>query len=212
MQAAVVVVKGETMKLPSCYQPDFSHRDPAEEVNELFYKRWSPRSFKKTTIPEETLTTIFDAARWAPSCFNEQPWLFVTSSGEEDFDLFLDLLVEGNQLWAKNASLIGFVFARRDFRHNNKKNRWSSFDCGAAWMSLALQASMLGIYSHGMGGIKANDVYEKLNIKNYDSEVICGFALGFLDLPERIDTELAEREVPSARKTISQIWQHGRAE
>ena len=79
------------------YEADFSQRDPAAGVDELFYQRWSPRVFKKTTIPESTLRVIFDAARWAPSSSNVQPWLFITNTDESDFDLFRNLLVEGNQ-------------------------------------------------------------------------------------------------------------------
>ena len=92
---------------------DFKKRNPVDGVDEIFYKRWSPRSFKQTEIPENVLEIIFDAARWSPSCFNEQPWLFITSTGKDDFNMFLDLLVDKNQTWARNASLLGFIFSKR---------------------------------------------------------------------------------------------------
>ncbi|MBL4743744.1 MAG: nitroreductase family protein, partial [Cycloclasticus sp.] len=132
---------------------DFSNRDLTTGVNEQFLQRWSPRAFKKTTLPEDTIKSIFEAARWAPSCFNEQPWLFVTSTGDNDFDTFLGLLNESNQLWAKNAGLIGFIFAKKAFTHNGSDNNKAKFDCGAAWMSLTLQANMHDLYTHGIGGI-----------------------------------------------------------
>lgn len=196
-------------KYDSDFKPDFSNREPLQGVNGLFYKRWSPRSFRKEQIDKDILASIFDAARWSPSCYNEQPWLFMTSSGEEDFNLYLDLLVEGNQKWAKNASLIGFILAKKNFTHNDKPNRWSSFDAGAAWMALSLQASLHGLYTHGIGGIKNDEIYDKLNIPKEKYEVLTGFVIGVIDKPENLSTELSEREIPSARKPLSEIWKEG---
>ena len=164
---------------------------------------------KKTEIPAETLTAIFDAARWSPSCYNQQPWLFVTSSGSDDFDSFLDLLVEGNQSWAKNASLIGFIFAKKTFTHNDTENRFGAFDCGAAWMSLTLQAAKYGLYTHGMGGIKRAVVASTLNIYEQDYDVVCGFALGALYTPEDLDHDTQSRAKPSTRPPLTDIWQQG---
>lgn len=191
------------------YSVDFSDRSPATGVDTLFSQRWSPRAFKKTEIPQATLTAIFDAARWSPSCFNQQPWLFVTSSGPEDFDTFVDLLMEKNQLWAKNASLIGFIFAKKTFSHNDNDNRFASFDCGAAWMSLTLQAARYGLYTHGMGGIKRDAVGPRLNISEQDYELVCGFALGAIDTPDTLPEETQAKEKPSPRKPLSEIWQAG---
>ncbi len=183
---------------------DFSQRDPNAGVDELFYRRWSPRSFKKVTLPEQTLRTIFDAARWAPSCYNDQPWHFITNTDDTDFDLFCSLLVEGNQQWAGNASLLGFVVARKHFKHNGKPNNLATFDCGAAWLSLTLQARRFGLYTHGMGGIKRNEVHHALNIDAEKYQVICGFAIGVLDAPQD-----PENEKPSARAPLETIWHCG---
>jgi len=193
------------------YQPDFSHRDPDEGVAEFLWQRWSPRSFKKVEIPEETLTTIVDAARWSTSCFNEQPWLIMTSSTPEEFALYHSLLTEKNRVWTVNASVLGFMVARRTFAYNRKPNRWAAFDTGSAWMCLTLQAREFGLYTHGMGGIKVAEIHRQLAIPEEEYEVICGFAIGVLDLPEKLPTEdLREREVPSERKPLSEIWRHGR--
>ena len=121
------------------YKIDFSARDPNDKVDPLFSTRWSPRSFKKVAIPETTLQAIFDAARWSPSSYNEQPWQFITNKNDSDFPLFLDLLVEGNQQWAKNSSLLGFIVMRKYSSHNGKLNNSAKFDCGAAWMAMTLQ-------------------------------------------------------------------------
>jgi nitroreductase len=196
---------------PTDYQPDFSHRDPAPGVDEFLSHRWSPRSFRQVEIPAETLTAIIDAARWSPSCFNEQPWLIMTSSTPEEFALYLGLLNEKNQQWAVNAAVLGFMVARRHFAHNGKPNRWAAFDTGAAWMSLTLQARRFGLYTHGMGGINLAEIYPQLGIPEAEYEVICGFAIGAIDRPEKLATEdLREREYPSERRPLPEIWRSGR--
>ena len=192
------------------YKIDFSQRDPATDVDELFYTRWSPRSFKKITLTEQTLSTIFDAARWAPSCYNDQPWQFITNTDATDFDLFCSLLIEDNQQWAKNASLLGFIVARKHFKHNDKPNNSAVFDCGAAWLSITLQARRLGLYTHGMGGIKRDEIYPTLNIDSEKYHVICGFALGSIDTPQMLDTDTAANEKPSSREPLYKIWHRGK--
>ncbi|MXX98730.1 MAG: nitroreductase family protein [Gammaproteobacteria bacterium] len=188
---------------------DFSQRDPAEGVDALFYQRWSPRSFNKKPIDEKSLKTIFDAARWAPSCYNDQPWRFITSNGNQDFDIFCNLLTEFNQKWASNASLLGFIVARKHFEHNGKPNQLAAFDCGAAWLAMTLQARLLGLYTHGMGGIKREEIYKAFDLDPAEYEVICGFALGYIDSANHMPDDLAEIEKPSARKPLEQIWQRG---
>ncbi|MBN3041123.1 MAG: nitroreductase family protein [Candidatus Omnitrophica bacterium] len=191
------------------YQINFEKRNPAKGVDPLFYKRWSPRSFKKNEIPEDVLLAIFDAARWAPSCYNEQPWVFLTSSGKKDFDLFLSLLLESNQTWACNCSLIGFILGRKKFTANKKDNPWSSFDCGAAWMSMTLQARKYGLYTHGMAGIKKEEIYKTMDIPKDDYKVICGFTLGIIEFPDNLSPELSAREQPSERLSLKKIWKKG---
>lgn len=191
------------------YSIDFSQRDALEGVHELFSTRWSPRSFQKTDIPADVLHSIFDAARWTQSCFNEQPWLFITSSGEQDFGQFLELLAPKNQEWAKNASVIGFIVAKKDFAHNDKPNAWAQFDCGAAWMALTLQARMFGLYTHGMAGIKKKQVYATLQIPEEQYDVICGFVIGVLDTPDKLPEDVASREKPSPRTSLADIWKQG---
>lgn len=191
------------------YQIDFSNRDPFEQTSPEFHTRWSPRSFKKADIPEPDLKTIFDAARWSPSSFNEQPWLFITSGNDKEFKLFLSLLIEDNQTWAKHAGVLGFVFAKRHFARNNRDNRFYFFDSGAAWMAMTLQARKLGLYTHGMGGIKKDEICSALNVPEDKYEVICGFVIGVIDQPEKLPKEIAERETPTSRKPLEEIWRQG---
>lgn len=180
---------------------DFSLRDHQDGVNELFYQRWSPRAFKSSPVPQDSLKKIFDAARWAPSCYNEQPWLFVTAT-ENSHETFVNLLLEGNQVWAKTAPVIGFVVASRHFKSNGKDNDFAPFDAGAAWMSMTLQARMLGLYTHGMGGIKFDEVYTTLNLDQSKYQVLCGFVLGELDRGD-----LVEPVQVSSRKSLVETWQ-----
>ena len=190
-------------KLIMTNQLDFSARQSDTGVDPLFIKRWSPRAFQKHDISDETMTRIMEAARWSPSCFNAQPWRFYTST-TETFGDFLDLLVEGNQGWAKDVSVIGFLVAEKNFEHNDKPNAWAQFDCGAAWMAMSLQARMEGLYTHGMGGIHADKAAEYLNIDLSKQEVVMGFTIGKLaDLSE----EQLSVEKPNDRKQLQQVWQ-----
>ncbi|MDD5070768.1 MAG: nitroreductase family protein [Candidatus Omnitrophica bacterium] len=183
----------------------FSNRNPKPGVDKLFFKRWSPRSFVKSDISKKTLELIFDSARWSPSCYNEQPWTFLTST-EKSFDLFLDKLVDQNKIWAKNCSLIGFIIANRDFSFNGKENLWSEFDCGAAWMALALAVSKVGLYAHAMAGINKESVYRDFSIDRKKYSVVCGFAIGVIGWRENLPVSLQEREVPTPRKALDEIW------
>jgi len=195
------------MRFKSHYVPDYSDRKPEPITDTLFSERWSPRAFKKEPIPDVALEAIFDAARWSPSCFNEQPWQFITTT-DSHFEQFLSLLAETNQVWAKNASLLGFIVACRNFARNDKNNNTANFDCGAAWMALALQARMFGLFTHAMAGIKYDEIYSTLNINPATHEVICGFALGVLDSADSLPEELRDKEKPSPRKGLKDIWQH----
>lgn len=196
------------MQYEAPYVPDFSARDANPGVNPLFPERWSPRSFVRKNIAPEDLAVIFDAARWAPSAYNEQPWRILTST-EETFETFLNLLVEPNQKWARNASLLGFMIGRRNFTHNGAPNDWAVFDCGAAWMSFALQARSLGRYTHCMAGIKKDAVYDVFGISRDEFEVVAGFALGVLAPRENLEKPYVDWEAPSPRKPLDEIWKQG---
>jgi len=185
---------------------NFSDRS-SSFADDLFVQRWSPRDFVKHNLEKETLKKIIDAARWSPSCVNEQPWRIYTASNESrNFETFVSLLTEGNQIWAKNASVIGFVISKLKFTKKDKKNRLSEFDCGAAWMSLTLQARLVGLYTHGMGGIHREEIekYLNLNIENY--RVVMGFAIGKLDVEKYSLSDQDGKNRPSSRFDLPEIW------
>ncbi|MGH7790937.1 MAG: nitroreductase family protein, partial [Thermodesulfobacteriota bacterium] len=116
------------------------YRKPEFDVDEIFLNRWSPRAMSGEEISEAELMSLFEAAKWAPSSFNNQPWRFLYSRRDsENWGLFFNLLAEFNQAWAKNASALIVIISRKTFDHNGKPSRTHSFDTGAAWQNLALQ-------------------------------------------------------------------------
>jgi len=188
------------------HNTDFSARDPLPGVAELFSQRWSPRAFAIKPVPNEILAQILDAARWSPSCFNEQPWRFITCT-TDSHQQFVDLLAEGNQSWARQAPVLGFILAERQFMHNGKENAHAQFDAGAAWMAMTLQARLLDLYTHGMAGIDYDGVYRAFNIDRDKTAVICGFALGYRGDAPGLPASLQQKEKPSPRKSLTEIWQ-----
>lgn len=179
-------------------------RTPEAAVDALFTERWSPRAFDPTPIDQETLATLFEAARWAPSCFNAQPWLFLYAHTEAERDRFCGLLAASNQVWAKNAPVLAFALARKDFAYNGKPNRHAMFDTGAAWMSLTLQARMLGLYTHGMAGIDIDAIRKELGVPD-SYEVICGIAIGRIGDPATLPDDKRAVEQPNGRKPLAEV-------
>ena len=183
-------------------------RDTEAAVDPRFVQRWSPRAFEERPVPAADLASVFEAARWSPSCFNEQPWLFVYGAASDDDAgraLVFDLLVEGNQAWAKRAPVLGIVFARRAFSGNDKPNRWAGFDSGLASMALTLQAQELGLSVHFMGGFDAGRAAETLGVDGDAYEPVAAFAIGYQGDKSVLPAELQEREKPSGRKPLAEI-------
>ena len=186
-------------------RPSANPRNPETEVDSMFIDRWSPRAFLPDPIPEHQIKTLFEAARWAPSCFNEQPWLFLYAAEPEKRKKFVSLLVDKNQRWAGQAPLLMFVIARRGFEKGGAENRHAKFDAGAAWMSLALQARKLGLYAHAMAGFHLAKSYEVLGVPEKDYEVIAAIAVGRLGDSASLPDDLLKMEVPKARKPLAEV-------
>ncbi|MDS7598268.1 nitroreductase family protein [Agrobacterium tumefaciens] len=182
-------------------------------VDPLFLDRWSPRAFDGKPMPQEDLLTILDAAHWAPSASNNQPWRFVYAQRDsKDWPLFLELLMEGNQRWAKNASALLFVISRsyNVSREGEKKpSATHSFDAGASWFSLAMQAHLLGYHAHGMAGIFKDQIVEKLEVPE-GYVVNAAVAIGTLTDKSTLPDDLAEREVPSKRLPLAEVAFEGK--
>lgn len=188
----------------------FNQREPQANVDAIFLDRWSPRALSSDPIPEEQLLTLFEAARWAPSCYNEQPWLFLYADSGEDLELFRSLLVDGNRTWTDHAPVLAFLLARKNFTRNDKPNDWAVFDAGAAWMSLALQARRLGLYAHGMAGFHKNKIYEALDIPRDSYEAVCAIAIGRYGDPTLLPEQIQKGEKPNTRKPLADVFTKGK--
>jgi nitroreductase len=186
------------------------YRKPEYEVDEIFLKRWSPRAMSGEDISHDELMSLFEAAKWAPSSFNNQPWRFLYARrGTENWELFFNLLVEGNKAWAKNAAALIVIVSKKTFDRNGNPSRTHSFDTGAAWQNLALQGSLKGLVVHGMQGFDYDKTRELLNIpEGYEVEAMV--AVGKPGKKEELPERLQQRELPSGRKTISEIVLEGR--
>lgn len=183
-------------------------RKPTVPISPLFYTRWSPRAMSGTLTKKELLP-LFEAARWAPSSFNGQPWRFVVALSKKDRIKFMDFLVDFNKQWCKNAAALVVIISSKIFEHNGKPARTHSLDTGAAWMSLALEGAQRGYVVHGMEGVDYDKVRKVLKIpKKYTIEAMC--AIGKLAKSSVLSEEMARREGPSGRKLLSQILSWGK--
>jgi nitroreductase len=175
-------------------------------VAPIFLDRWSPRAFDSSVMPDADLMTIFEAARWAPSSFNAQPWrLLYAKREDDDWERFLDLLVPFNRGWAHSASVLIYIISDTQMEmvpgqpfpsHNH------SFDAVAAWACLALQATMIGYHAHGMVGVDFDRARVELKVpERYRFEAAA--VVGRVGAIETLDETLREREVPSERKPVT---------
>jgi nitroreductase len=183
-------------------------RKPEQEVNDIFLNRWSPRAMSGEEIDEGDLFSLFEAAKWAPSSNNNQPWRFLYARrNTPHWPVFFSLLAEGNQVWAKNAAALIVVISKTTF-DSNQFSRTHSFDAGAAWGSLALQGSLNNLVIHGMQGFDYDKAKEVLHIPDvYQVEAM--IAVGKKGGKEELPAYLQEREMPSARKSLSAIVMEG---
>lgn len=185
-------------------------RVPAADVDSQFLDRWSPRAFVDVPLSERQLVALFEAARWAPSCYNEQPWLFLYAVTPEDRARFAEALLPANQGWALRAPLLLFVLCRRHFSHNGQENRHAPFDAGAAWMALALQARKLGLYAHAMAGFSRQKAFEILGAPAEQYDIMAAVAVGYRAGAEILPDDVAAREQPNGRKPPGEVAREGR--
>lgn len=173
----------------------------------LFVERWSPRAFDGTPLPLEDLNIILEAAALAPSAFNYQPWRFLYAlHGDAHWDAFLSLLLPSNAAWAKQAGALLIIVSDMLMRHGSdaRNNHSHSFDAGAAWALLALQATALGYHAHGMTGIDQDKIRTDLDIPE-DFRIEAAVAIGRKADPETLPDALRAREVPSGRHPVGQF-------
>jgi nitroreductase len=196
-QAAPSLLDGPSQKLA----------DTLPGVHDLIRTRWSPRAFSDREVSSEDLKTIFDAARWAASSNNEQPWRFLVARKSDGaaYDKILNILVPFNQAWAKSAPVLLIMAAKRTFSHNGTPNRYNIHDAGQALAHVFLQATALGLHAHGMAGFDYDRARMELGIPD-DYDLGAAVALGYLGSPDQLDeknrkSELAKR----TRKPLNEI-------
>ncbi|MBO0764631.1 MAG: nitroreductase family protein [Hyphomicrobiaceae bacterium] len=182
-------------------------------IDPLFLERWSPRAFTGAPISEYDLLTILEAARWAPSSYNSQPWRFVYARRDtEHWPRLLGLLTEYNQSWAKNASALLILVSKMTLLPRGADKEvpsWShSLDAGAAWGYLALQAAASGWAAHGMAGFDRERAVAELGVPE-GYRVECAIAIGRRGDKSILPETLQAREAPSDRLALRQLVSEG---
>ena len=175
-------------------------------VSKMVQFRWSPRSFQNKAIEKNKLMSVFEAARWSASAFNEQPWRFIVGlNGDDTFNKILDTLVEFNQNWAKKASVLILNIYKPNFTHNNKPNVTAAYDLGQAVSAYCLEAVNQDLVAHQMSGFdveKANVAFELGD--EYASMSVT--AMGYLNKPDALPEDLFKIELQNRmRKTIENM-------
>jgi nitroreductase len=181
-------------------------------VHDLIRHRWSPRAFSDKPVEPAVLASLFEAARWAPSSSNEQPWAYLvaTKDNPEDFAKTLSVLVEFNAAWAKNAPVLALAVSHLKFQSNGNPNRNAFYDTGAATVLFSIEALARGLYIHQMAGFDPAKAKQVFAIPD-DWEAIAAFAIGYPGETDSLSQKLQDREVaPRTRKPLAEFVMSGR--
>lgn len=185
----------------------------SQPIHDLLANRWSGRAYDASQpVTQVQLIRLLEAARWAPSCFGDQPWRFVVCQKAENpaaWQAAFDSLVPGNQAWAINAPVLILVCADTVFSHNEKPNKWGAYDTGAAVENLCLQATALGMMAHQMGGFDAEQARAAFKVpERY--QILPMVTVGYAAAIETLSDELKERELaPRQRKPLEALFYNG---
>jgi nitroreductase len=180
-------------------------------LHDLLKHRWSPRAYADKSVSAETLKSLFEAARWAPSSSNMQPWAYIVATREEkqDYDKILSTLVEFNQGWAKNAPVLALSIAQSKNPKDGSPNRWAFHDVGSASAQLTFEANSRGLLVHQMAGLDANKAREVFDIPP-EWEAVAALAIGYPGDPQSLPEKLRQRELaPRTRKPLSDFVMTG---
>lgn len=180
------------------------HRKADHDILPVFVKRWSPRAMSGESVSRPDLMRLLEAARWAPSSFNEQPWRFLYAvRGTPHFATFLGLLAEANQAWCKDAAALFLVVSKATFSRNGKPNIVHTFDAGSAWENFALQGASMDLVVHAMAGFDADKARAALRVPG-DFKCEAMIAVGRPGEVESLPTDYQGIEAPSPRKKIEE--------
>ena len=185
-------------------------------IHDLIAARWSGRAYDPAqAVSREQTLSLLEAARWAPSCFGDQPWRFVVWNKATDaagWQAAFDTLSPGNQGWVKDAPLLVLACADSLFNHNGQPNRWAQYDTGAAVENLCLQAEALGLMAHQMGGFDAERVRALAGVPERYT-LMAMISVGAPGDPDRLGPEAVEREhAPRKRRPLAELFFGGRWE
>jgi nitroreductase len=173
-------------------------------IDSLFLDRWSPRAMSGEEITQEELLTLLEAARWAPSSFNNQPWRILYARRQTPpWPLFFDLLVEVNKSWVQRAAALLLFISKETFDHNGEPSITHSFDAGAAWENLALQGTLRGLVVHGMQGFDYERAKTVLKIPD-GFRIEAMVAIGRPGKKEDLSEKLQQRESPNDRRKLAE--------
>lgn len=183
-----------------------SKRTPEYPINPLILNRRSKRAMNGEVLDDEEFLPLIEAAKWAPSCFNNQPWrFFVGKKGSSFWDHLFGSLIEFNQSWAKNASHLILIVSVKNFEHNGKFSKTHSFDTGAAWANMALEGTSRGLVVHAMAGFNYDKAKEALNIGD-EMQIEAMVAVGKPGTATGMGEKIEEGEKkPSMRKALADI-------
>jgi nitroreductase len=175
-------------------------------VIDLIKNRWSARAFSDQPISEEQIMTLIEAAAWAPSSMNEQPWRYrYGMKGSHIFDQMWDCLLPGNQPWAKNAATMVLCTAKTNFARNGQPNFYAMHDTGMANALLMLQATSMNIYGHIMAGFDPEKLRDTFQLGE-DEVAVCLIALGYLGTPDQLEEPFRTREItPRSRMALESL-------
>src|SRR5689334_12950829 len=174
------------------------------QIEEILKQRWSPRAFSDRIVEREKLQSLFEAARWAASSFNEQPWSFIVATKEkpEEYAALLNCLMEKNQQWARLAPVLMVSVAKLNFDKNGKPNRHAFHDVGMAVSNLIVQATTFGLYVHQMAGFSVERVRETYRVPD-GFEPVAAIAVGYPDDPNVLPEPFRQQEIaPRQREPI----------
>jgi len=180
-------------------------------IHELIKRRWSPRSFADKPVSNDNLLSLFEAARWAPSSRNEQPWVYIVATKDhpDEYQILLNLLFEGNRRWASGAPVLILAVTQNRFTHKHLPNPHARHDLGMSIFSLLIQAISLDLYAHPIGGFNRDMARENYSIPA-DYDPVTMLALGYLGAAVQLDSDLAERETaPRKRKPLGDFLYFG---
>ena len=183
------------------------------KIHDIIANRWSGRAYDATKpVTQDQIFSLLEAARWAPSCFGDEPWRFVVWDKNKDaaaWQSALECIAPGNQTWAKNAPVFVLICADTLFSHNQKANRWGAYDTGAAALSLCLQATSLGLMTHQMGGFDGDKTRAVFNVPE-QYQMMAMLAVGHPGEAESLPEDFKERELATRkRRALGELFYNG---